>query len=182
MTTIIDVKIYQPKADDVFIFDSNIWIDLFNNLPTLDVMDAKRVANYSEFLKRVLNANAVIYITALNIQELSKHFSAQERVAYESEHGKFEFSKQFRNTEAYKRALITIRDIIRKIVQKCCLLNDSFEEFDYSKFFNADIDFVDEYFGFLAKENNCMLVSHDKDLKNCPFDITILTDNSKLLK
>lgn len=178
---IIDIQNYHPTPEDIFIFDSNIWVYLFDNTYIPEYHEEKSIDIYTNFFKEVLNAGSKVLISSFNVSEISKKFINNDKKAYISLTSELQYKKGYRSSGAYKNLLQHIKSVNEKIFNFAYKTNDKFEEFEHSKFFNQDIDFIDEYLAFLTNKNSCKLVTNDKDFKTCPFDIDILTSNKHLL-
>lgn len=182
MMTIIDIKNYQPTSQDIFIFDSNIWIYLFDNTYIPENYIARSIDIYTDFYKKILNTKAKILISSFNVKEISQKFINNDIRNFKLANPNSDYKKDYRPTQAYNNLLTHIKSVNQNILKSAEKISDNFESFDNNLFFNTDIDFVDEYLGFLSEKNNCKLITHDKDFKECPFDIDILTDNKYLLR
>lgn len=180
---IINICEYIPSKEDAFIFDSNIWVYLFDKTYTPDSYIANSIDNYTEFYKKILNSGAKIFVSAFNIHEISKLFIKNDKKAFNAYYSSTStnYKLEYRNSESYKNLLLHIKAVNEQILKSAQRIDDFFTEFENDKFFNTGIDFVDEYFSFLSEKLNCKLVTHDKDFKNCPFNIEILSASSKLL-
>lgn len=178
-----NIRDYIPNSADIFLFDSNIWVYLFDtNFFIPEYWEAKSIEIYSNFYKKILDSGAKIYITAFNIHEITKRFINMDRKAYELYiNESTSYKTGYRQSDYYKNLLAYLKSINEKIFKSAIPVSDNFENFDKSLFFNAGIDFIDEYLSFMSYKSNCILVTHDRDFKNCPFNINILTDNKKLL-
>lgn len=180
---IINIRNYQPKETDIFIFDSNIWVYLFDKTCIPEQYIVNSIDEYTDFYKKVLLTRSKIYISSFNIQEISKKFIKNDFKSYKAANPELEdYKKEYRQSGAYNNLLSHIKSVNNEILKSALKINDDFENFEHSRFFNNDIDFVDEYLGFLSDRTNCKLVTHDSDFKNCQFNIQIITDNNKLLR
>lgn len=179
--TIIDIRNYSIKSEDKFILDSNIWVYLFDKTCTPEIWISNSINVYTNFYKNLLNSGSKIYLVAFNTQELSKKFINNDFNAYKAQFPEADFKRDYRPSNYYPLLLEHIRSVHNAILQVATLSNDVFEEFQPEKFFNKDIDFVDEYLCYVAHKLNCKIITHDKDFKNSPYDVDILTDNRKML-
>lgn len=179
--TIIDIKNYQPTIKDIFIFDSNIWVYLFDNTYIPESYIARSIDIYTDFYKKILNSKAKILISSFNVKEISQQFINNDKRNFRFANPNLDYKRDYRPTQAYKNLLNHIKSVNENILKSAEKISDNFELFDNGYFFNSDIDFVDEYLGFLTEKNNCKLITHDKDFKSCPFNIDILTNNKYLL-
>lgn len=179
--TIISIENYQPQQNDIFLFDSNIWVYLFDNTCIPEYYIKNSIDKYAEFYKKVISARAKILITSFNIAEITKKLINNDKYAYIANFSITSYKKDYRASQAYTNLLSLIKTVNASILKTANKVSDRFEDFNDVHFFNQDIDFIDEYLAFLTQHYACKLVTHDKDFKNCGRDIDILTDNSKLL-
>lgn len=179
--TITSIEKYQPQSTDVFLFDSNIWVYLFDNtcIPEYYIEDS--IDKYAEFYKKIISVNAKILVTSFNIAETTKKLINNDKKAYIANFSMTSYKKDYRASQAYTNLLSLIKTVNASILKTSCKASDRFEDFNDTDFFNQGIDFIDEYLAFLTQHYACKLVTHDQDFKNCGRNINILTDNSKLL-
>ncbi len=90
--------------------------------------------------------------------------------------------KEFRDSKAGKEALHDIYNIIKtKVLTNFSIRGKNFQKTDIETFLSVDsLDFSDKAILSLCKENNCVLLTNDKDFTES--DIEILTSNPALLR
>lgn len=182
---IINIKTYKPKPEDVFILDSNIWVYLFDKSSVPDQYIENSIDVYTDFYKKVLLCNAKILLTSFNVREIVQTLIKNDFNTYKAmfkDISDTSFKKSYRPSEYYKNLLVQIKIVISKILKVSEKIQDGFNTFPYEKFLNQDIDFPDEYIAYIASEQNCFLITHDNDFKNCAFNVDILTANRHLLR
>lgn len=90
--------------------------------------------------------------------------------------------KEYRDSSDGKEVLNDIYNIIKtKILTKFSIIGKTFQKSDIETFLTIDsLDFSDKAILSLCKENNCILLTNDKDFAES--DIEILTSHPVLLK
>ncbi|MCM3164546.1 type II toxin-antitoxin system VapC family toxin [Metabacillus litoralis] len=181
MSKIIKISEYNPKREDRFFFDANIWMHLFCSVGNYFQRD---INSYNSFFQRVLEAGSNIYVTSMVISEF---FNAYCRVEYEITRGnrsfhEFQYKRDFRKSEEFEELIGLIHSILkRKILKNTNRLNDDFESINIDMLFSEskDFDFNDQYFIDLCKENSIAIVTHDRDFFKVSKDVTILTNHKR---
>ncbi len=90
--------------------------------------------------------------------------------------------KEYRDSSDGKEVLNDIYNIVKtKILTKFSIIGKTFQKSDIETFLTVDsLDFSDNAILSLCKENNCILLTNDKDFTES--DIEILTSHPALLK
>lgn len=181
MVSVFNVKTYEPKPSDKFLFDTNILIFLYNSLnPDLD-RDETKTKLYSDFMSKIINAKATIYLTSLNLAEfvnvlLTREYNIKKQIFGDT----YSRKKDFRASEDYKYAISQIKPIVNNILKIFEKINDSFEELLIDEMVNnLKIDFNDEYYNYFCNFNNIKLLTDDLDYKflNSPLEIVTANEN-----
>lgn len=165
-------NIAQLQGRDVFL-DANILIYLF--WPTGSVSWEN---TYASAFGRLLRQQNKLCVDFLVISEVVNR-------AIKSEHVKLQPAlkfKQFRDSQEGKDALNDIYKVVENnIINKFHFIGKAFSKDEVTQFLNVDtLDFFDKAILNVCKENNCVLLTNDKDFKIA--DIDILTANPVILR
>lgn len=177
MVSVFNVKTYEPKPSDKFLFDTNILIFLYNSLNPHLYRDETKTKLYSDFMSKIINAKATIYLTSLNLSEFVNVLLTRE---YNIRKDTYSRKKDFRASEAYKETISQIKPIVNNILKNFEKINDSFEELLIDEMVNnLKIDFNDEYYNYFCNFNNIKLLTDDLDYKflNSPLEIVTANEN-----
>jgi len=183
MNEIVDISKYNPKRNDKFIFDTNIWIYLFYPMGNYNEDITKK---YAGFLKKVLQSESSIYIFSLTLSEI---FNTSMRLEFNIKknhlHKNIDFKKDFRNTPEGKKLTSDILMIItHKIMKIATRIDDKFSNIPVNRLFDQieNYDFNDRYFLLMADLDKFKIVTNDSDFAiSSEISATILTANEKML-
>lgn len=164
-------NIAQLQGRNVF-FDANIVIYLF--WPTGSVSWENTYATAFASLLRQQNKLCVDFLV------ISEVINRAIRSEYAKLQPAFKF-KQFRDSQEGKDALEDIYKVVENnILNRFHFIGKTFSKDDVNSFLNVDtLDFVDKAILKVCKDNNCVLLTNDKDFKAA--DIDILTANPLIL-
>ena len=185
MSNIIAIDSYQPQDKDKFFFDTNIWMYLYCPLGNYK---REVIKKYDGFLKKAIGVKSSVFISSL---VLSEFFNAYTRLEFnilkEKEPSKYrDFKKDFRETAAYKKTVISIKTIVKtQILKLSKRLDDMFSNINLDELFEniERSDFNDNYYQLLAATENIKIVTNDSDFASTrKIPVPILTANYKLLK
>lgn len=177
----IPIREFQPKADDVITFDSNILIKLL-----YPAMCENNISVYEHLYSDILREKSRLIITSIQISEfINRCIRFQFELYKKSISDPFlEFKKGYRNTEDYKSCMTAILDIIQAdIIPYFSFVDDGFSDMQSDKIFRYGFsyDFNDSIILEIAKHNKAILVTDDKDFGNYVSDVKIVTNNQTLL-
>jgi predicted nucleic acid-binding protein len=183
MNNIISVDSYEPKEEDKFFFDANIWMYLYCPLGNYK---KKIIEKYDGFLKRIIENKASIILSSL---VLSEFFNAYLRLEFNilkgNEPDKYkDFKKDFKGSKDYQKLMIDIKSTCKNHILKLGKrVDDKFSALDIDRFLkNIELhDFNDKYYISLAEYEGLKIVTNDKDFRKTKIDIPILTANRRLL-
>lgn len=163
--TIYNTKDILKLKDKIFVFDTNILLDLYCYYNPL-------IKKESEFISNFLIKNKIkIYVDNLIINEFINIYIKKSL--------EDKFNKKInRNTSDYNNCLETLKSklehirrsyniIKHKDVNIFCKLQ---EIEDYKNIFNK-MEFTDYTIKETAKINNAILITNDNDFYNCDIDI-----------
>lgn len=164
-------SIAQLQGRDVFL-DANILIYLF--WPTGSISWEN---TYASAFARLLRQQNKLCIDFLVISEVVNR-------AIRSEHVKLQPAlkfKQFRDSQEGKEALEDIYKVVENdILSRFHFIGKEFSKDEVNQFLNVDsLDFFDKAILKICQENNCVLLTNDKDFRTA--DIDILTANPVIL-
>ena len=161
----IDIKNYQPNADDTFFFDNNIWI--FITDPATD-KDKVKADIYTAFLDKVLRSQAKICTSSLLLSEYFNVVLRRDFAFFNHDNSK-NFKRDYRGTERCKETMKkTIRKIKRQILRASEKIDDHFTAIGDDELFTdmERYDFNDKYFIELCLKENLVMVSDDGDMEH----------------
>jgi predicted nucleic acid-binding protein len=164
-------SIAQIQGRDVFL-DANVLIYLF--WPTGSVNWENKYASAFARLLRQQNKLCVDFLVVsevINRAIRSEHVKLQPALKF----------KQFRDSKEGKNALEDIYKVVENdILNRFHFIGKAFSRDEVNSFLQIDsLDFVDKGILKVCQENNCVLLTNDKDFKTV--DIDILTANPALL-
>jgi len=181
---ILDIEAYTPTQNDKLFFDANIWLYLFS-----PIGNYKRniIKKYDGFLKKILKANASIFISSLILSEFFNAYVKKEFYILQAKYPRKykNFKTDFRITKEYSELITDIESIVRtKILKISKRMDDEFVSIDLEKVF-TDIDkadFNDKYYQELLRDKNIKVVTNDYHFVGTSKDIAVITANPKALR
>lgn len=185
MNNIIDIDSYIPLKNDKFLFDANIWLYLYCQLGNYNKDTIKK---YGIFLKKVIQLESSVFISALLLSEIFNTWIKLEfnilKNQYPSKYN--DFKRDFRNTQNYKNLVSTIKtEVTSKILKIANRIDDKFSNISLDKLFYKieNSDFNDNYFLATANLESFKIVTNDSDFAfSRKIPVLILTANNKLLR
>lgn len=174
--TKIDILSFNPKSNDHFFFDNNIWMFLF--CPLLGTNQQKYVEGYSKFLGKILDASSEVYVSSLILSEFYNAYIKLDYNRVKAGNEYFEFKRDYRPsnrfTETHEAILNTIESQILGIANK---IDDNFSKIAIDELRDDSrlMDFNDGYYLELHRFYSFKLVTNDSDFFKTNRDIQILT-------
>lgn len=170
----------NPNKNDVFIFDTNILIDLFYPMsPEKDVSDV------SDLYARIIKQHATIILTSIQVSEFINRCIRFQYELYKASHAECQdYKKDYRITDDYQQCMEVILDIIKSEWQtRFLFVCDKFEELDKSSLFGHEFayDFNDAMIVEIAKKYGAILVTNDKDYVSYELPNNIVSGNRFIL-
>ena len=104
---IYDIEKFEPKANEAYLFDTNIWLYLYSRVTQYSYY-IKEI--FSEFMYKCVGVGAKIYVTSLIISEF---YNTAMRIEYKT-HQTDMYKKGFRNDQ-------TLGDDLIGIIKYCIL-------------------------------------------------------------
>lgn len=173
---IIDIKNYNSKTNDVYFFDSNIWMFLFCPIANVNQPHQKV---YSGFLSTVKSLGATIFISSLILSEFANRYLRLDFEQWKKETSNYsaKFKKDYVSTQRYTDTAKEIKVQIRKILQLCEKHPDDFNSINLDNVLNyfEKIDFNDSYYAEFLKNKNWILVTDESDFELISAPIRVLT-------
>jgi len=187
MSNIIDITTYKPKVSDIFLLDANVWIYIF-----LPIGNTKQfvVNKYSNFFSKLYKSQSTIVVTSLILSEIFNVYAKTEFNILKDKIGKrsqkynkkikFEFKKNFKPSNKYRRIMLQTTNFVYSKMQKykgTKFINDNFDTLNLQNLLNniENHDFNDKYYIELAKNNNLKIVANDIDLKKARESFDLIT-------
>lgn len=167
--SILRVQDYSIKADDVFLFDNNVWMYLF--CPLANFQKDKRQRIYSNLFNNILSRKRPIFINSLILSEFSNRYLRLDYDLANKDDGK-SIAKQFpfykRDYVGSPRYLKTVSDLkiaMSKIIGVCERASDDFNSINLTDVFTLfqKIGFNDSYYLYFAQRKNWIIVTDDSD-------------------
>ncbi len=162
---VLDITGYEPLENDKFIFDTNIWISIFEPMGNSNKVEQEE---YSSFFNKTLSSKSNIYISSLIISEFVNTVLRMDFNFWKEETGNknLEFKKDYRKTDRCKEKSTAIANNLTKgILSKCICVNDNLKKIGIKAILNnlENSDFNDLYILELAKTKGYKIVTNDKD-------------------
>jgi len=173
-----DVRTYIFRKEDRLLLDANIWLSIYGPIACQDY----RTELYSAVLKRILASKCLIFIDTTVLSEYINRFARLEYGQMDATLKPSSF-KEFRSSPLFRdvasEVAITVKSILKRAI--CCNFDFESINMDYllADFQNGKRDFNDNLIIELCKEQDLLLITHDKDFRNCA--IPILTAHTSLL-
>lgn len=172
----ISGKDFDFKANQTFLFDTNIWMFLFCPIGNYK---EKKQKDVSKFFERLLAApQSQIIITSAIISEFANAFLRLDWKLWKDEEKVYgaDFKRKYFKSERGKTTRKTIVHILRtKIFPITERYPDSFNSLDMEAIFKlyGSLDYNDSIFYFQCKNNRWFFVSDDTDFDEFADVVTI---------
>lgn len=159
------------SGKDIFV-DANVLIYLF--WPT---GQHSFESNYARVIRNLIRQGNSLYVNFLVISEIVNR-------VIRIEHQKLNSSKKYKEFRNSQEGIDVIRDIYlivqKEILTHFKIIGKTFNKSDIEGFLFVDqLDFVDKATVSICSENKMVILTNDKDFKNCGLDI--LTGNPHIL-
>jgi len=100
---IVDIIADAPRADDVFLVDTNIWY--WMTYPYATTSTPSQITDYPGYLNNALSVGAKIYHSGLSLAELAHSIEKTEREIYERRAGTIK-AKEYRHNLPAERSRV----------------------------------------------------------------------------
>ena len=161
---VFDISKYSPRQSDLFLFDASVWMLLFCPLGNYNVKEQR---SFSSFLNDVRSSRSSIFMSSLILSEFANAFLRIDfqRWIKEEKHVGISYKRNFVGTDRYKRTVLLIIPIMKKIMSICEKGSDNFNHLDINKILGhfQSIDFNDSYYLELSLSSNFKIVTADYD-------------------
>lgn len=162
---VLNVSTYDPLPEDEFIFDTNVWIAVFEPLANTR-LEAQRA--YSSFFQKITLSGNKIYIPAIVISEyINVLLRIDFRLWKNRENNEYgDFKEDYRKTDRYReKSTLIATTLKKKIFPKCVKLNDNLSMPNINVILDnlPHSDFNDLFLMELSKNHNLKIVSDDRD-------------------
>lgn len=174
-----DISAYQPKFNESFFFDANIWIFLFCPI----AFTGKRKQNlYSKFLADAQRSKSGIFINSLVLSEFANRYLRLEFDFWKKDpdHTGADYKKDFVGSVKYKEVIEEVIVQIRSILKLSEKVSDNFQAVSIENLFSefGNCDFNDSYYIELSRMNNWKIVTDDADFfRNNKLGMVIISAN-----
>lgn len=167
-----DIEKFEPKANEAYLFDTNIWLYLYSPVTQYSYYIREI---FSKFMYKCVGVGAKIYTTSLIMSEF---YNTVMRIEYKT-HQTDMYKKGFRNEQSLGNDLLGIMRYC--ILSKAEKLNDNFEDFT-GEGFDSSYDFNDYYIVQLCKSKGIKIVTNDSDFKFFSDDVDVITLDSNYVE
>jgi predicted nucleic acid-binding protein len=175
---------YQFSPEDRLLFDTNVWIPLFDCRSDAHTREAPNHTKiYQGALKRALDKKSQLYTHPFVVAEFVNRMVRDEhnfRVAFNTADRTF---KTWRRSPEYREFAEVVAAQTRDFLKHCTLVQHAFDNTSVERcllaFEEEARDFNDELLLEVCRSHNLRLVTHDGDFRHA--DIDILTANPAYL-
>lgn len=191
--TIFDITTTEPKSDDVFFVDTNVWYWLtYASSKTFLNKDQApseyQTTLYPDFIQKALNVSAKLYYSPLSLAELANTIENIEFGIFEMfniNDGKRIHRKQFRKIAKERKGVVqeveAAWDTIASLANSLdCELTEKLSEASMEIFKSSNLDPYDAFFIEIMRTNNLTkIITDDADFGSTT-GLQIFTANSRL--
>lgn len=175
-----DIHSFIPTKQQKFIMDTNVLIKLL--YPAMSEINSKP---YEELYQSILGIKAQLIVCSVQISEfINRCIRFQFNLWKEDQVRDVSFKSDYRESKDYRDSMQTILDIIKTDIMSASIcVDDRFSEMDAEKLYayGFSYDFNDALLAEVARLNNAILITDDKDFGNYVSHIEIVTANKALL-
>lgn len=175
-----NIHSFIPTKQQKFIMDTNVLIKLL--YPAMSDISSKP---YEKLFQSILETEAKFIISSIQISEfINRCIRFQFNLWKEDQGDDVSFKSDYRETKDYRDSMQTILDIIQiDILPYSTCIDDHFSTMDAKRLYayGFSYDFNDALLAEIARLNNAILITDDKDFGNYVSHIEIVTANRGLL-
>ena len=176
-----DIQCFKPIKQQKFIMDTNVLIKLL-----YPAMSGKNTIPYEILYQSIIKVNAKFIISSVQISEfINRCIRFQFNLWKEDNNdANSDFKTNYRETDDYRESMQAILEIIENdILPISTCIDDRFSEMDFKKLYQYGFsyDFNDSLVAEIARLNNAILITDDRDFGNYASNIEIVTGNKALL-
>lgn len=152
---VIDIQVDKPKANDIFLVDSNVWYwqTYSNASKAKNPPKFYQISYYPNYIKNVLNTNAKLFYCGISIAELAHRIEATEREIYEKNHQNKIEPKDYRRIALERQNVVSEIDVVCKQIKSLAqiLQIDIDEVINDAAIARLSIELIDSYDAFLLE-------------------------------
>lgn len=172
---------FQPSETDTVIMDTNILLDLF-----YPIIFETNNDNIDTLFSRLKAAKSNLIISSIQISEFINRCIRIQFNLYKQniDNSALDFKKDYRGTDDYREKMNGILDIIKSdIASSFKFIDDGFSRISYDRIFiyGFSYDFNDALIVEIAKQQDAIIVTNDRDYANYGNDFPLVTNNKFLL-
>lgn len=160
--------------------DTNILIKLL--YPSLS---GHNTAPYENLYQAIIKAGAKFIISSVQISEfVNRCIRFQFNLWKTEQEHDVDFKSDYRESNDYKTSMLAILEIIKSdILPNSICIDDRFSEMNEENLYQYGFsyDFNDSLVSEIARLNNAILITDDRDFGNYASQIKIITGNKALL-
>ncbi len=176
-----DINSFKPTKQQKFIMDTNVLIKLL-----YPAMSEQNTVPYEKLYQSIIGIQAKFIVSSIQISEFVNRCIRFQFKMWKDQDGKkdADFKRDYRNTDDYREAMKAILEIIQNdILPVSTCIDDRFCEMNTDNLYSYGFsyDFNDSLVSEIARLNNAILITDDKDFGNYASNIEIVTDNRGLL-
>lgn len=176
----IDIQFFKPTQQQKFILDTNVLIKLL--YPS---MSGKNTIPYEKLYQSIIKAHSEIIVSSIQISEFVNRCIRFQFNLWKEDNGTDpDFKSDYRESNNYKESMQAILEIIKTdILSVSTCVDDKFNEMKADNLYQYGFsyDFNDSLIAEIARLNDAILITDDKDFANCVSNIKIVTGNKALL-
>lgn len=141
--------------------------------------------DYQLLWGKILKSNTRLILPAIQISEFINRCIRFQYALYKADKSNdFDFKKDYRNTDDYRKNMQHILDIVKnEILAHFSVISDDFNTIDPEKLYiyGFSYDFNDAMLVGIAENNNADIITHDSDFANYNTKINLVSSNHALL-
>lgn len=142
--------------------------------------------DYDDFYAKAISSKANILVSAIQISEfINRCIRFQFELWKKEQEHAVDFKKDYRNTDDYRNSMNSILDIVKQDISPVSTyIDDRFNEMNLDNLYKYGFsyDFNDALVAEIARLNDAILVTDDRDFANYSSKIHIVTGNKMLLR
>lgn len=175
-----DIQFFKPMKQHKFIIDTNVLIKLL-----YPAMSSKNTIPYENLYQSILKSKADIIISSVQISEfVNRCIRFQFNLWAGDNIANLDFKSDYRESCDYRESMQAILEIIKAdILSVSSCIDDGFSimNTDILYQYGFSYDFNDSLVAEIARLNNAILITDDKDFANYSSNVAIVTANRGLL-
>lgn len=176
---------YRFSPNDRLLFDTNIWISLFNCRSNPNTQsEAEQVKIYGGALKRAKAAQSQIFIHPFVASEFINRMVRDEHNFLRQLDTAPNDFKTWRRSPSYQPFAAQVANAMRNIIRNCQFVEHSFDHASFERclsiFEDDPRDLNDELIVSICQSCDLILVTHDGDFSHN--NVTLLSANPKCFR